>query len=191
MVEDASVGEMRAPPPESPSRRRPVVVGVVVAILVAVGAYFAFRPTDESRIRAQLARLAAAVRVTEADPQANPIARLARVNGELDGLFEKDARLTIPELTSGHADRRELAELVAGAPSYVRTFDVDFTSITFKMDAAHTTAFVGLTASVKAAERDGTMSQDRRAVDVHFVQRDGAWVIRTLTVWTKEDAAPP
>jgi hypothetical protein len=181
---------MRTPSPAPPARRRWVLAAVAVALALAVGGYFAWRPTDESRIRSQLARLAAAVRVTEADQQANPIARLARVNGELDGLFEPDARLTIPELTSGHADRRELAALVAGAPRYVRTFDVDFTSVTLKMDAAHTTAFVGATASVKAVERDGSASQDRRAVDLHFVAKDGAWVIRTLTVWTKEDASP-
>jgi hypothetical protein len=177
-----------------PVTRARVVLAVVVAFALAVGAYFAWRPTDESRIRAQLARLAAAVRITDADGQANPIGRLATVNGQLDALFEPDARVTIPELTeltSGHAGRRELAELVAGAPSYVRSFEVDFTSVTLKMDGAHTTAFVGATANVKAVERDGSTSQDRRAVDIHFVVRDGAWVIRTLSVWGKDDASPP
>ena len=174
----------------SPSRRRWVVLAVVAVLALGIGGYFVWRPTDESRIRSQLARLAAAVRVTEADGQGNPLTRLARVNGELEALFEPDARVTIPELTSGHADRRELAQLVAGAPGYVRSFDVDFTSVTLKMDPGHTTAFVGVTAKVKAVERDGTVSQDRRAVDLHFVVKDGAWVIRTLTVWTKEDASP-
>jgi hypothetical protein len=174
--------------------RARLVVVAVVALALAVGGYFVWRPTDESRIRAQLDRLASAVRITDADAQANPIARLARVNGELDGLFEPNARVTVPELAelgSGHAGRRELAELVAGAPRYVRAFDVDFTAVTLKMDGAHTTAFVQTTANVKADERDGSASRDRRAVDVHFVAKDGAWVIQTLTVWAKEDAATP
>jgi hypothetical protein len=173
--------------------RRSVALAVVVALALGVGAYFVLRPTDESRIRAQLARLGAAVRITDADAQANPMARLAHVSGQLDGLFEPDARVTIPELTeltSGHATRSELAELVAGAPRYVRTFEVAFTSVTIKMDAGHTTAFVQATANVKADERDGGRSEDRRAVDFHFVGKDGAWVIRTLSVWTKEDATP-
>jgi hypothetical protein len=59
------------------------------------------------------------------------------------------------------------------------------------MDDAHTTAFVQVIGRVKLVERDGAASQDRRAVDLHFVRRDGEWVIRTLRVWTREDAAPP
>jgi len=165
---------------------------LVVLVALAAGGYFALRPTDESRIRAQLTHLASAVRITDADQEASPIARLAHVSGELDGLFEPDARVTIPELSelgSGHAGRRDLAELVAGAPRYVRTFDVDLTDVAIKMDGAHTTAFVGATARLKAIDRDGSASQDRRTVDLHFVEKDGAWVIRALSVWTKEDAA--
>jgi hypothetical protein len=176
-----------------PVRGSRIVVAVVVAVALAVAGYFVWRPTDESRIRGQLTRLAAAVRITDADRETNPIERVARVSSQLDALFEPDARVNIPELTdlgSEHAGKRELVQLVTGAPQYVRTFAVDFTSVTIKMDAAHTTAFVGATASVSAVERDGSTSQDRRAVDLHFVDKDGVWLIRTLTVWTKEDAAP-
>jgi hypothetical protein len=178
--------------PAKTQRVRLAVIGALV-IALAAGSYFVWRPTDESRIRAQLARLASAVHVTEADAQANPVARLARVTGELGALFEPEARINVPELselTSGHASRSELAELVAGAPRFVKTFDVDFGSVTLKLDAGHTTAFVQATASVRTVERDGTLNQDRRAIDAHFVAKDGAWVIRTLSVWPKEDAAP-
>jgi hypothetical protein len=67
---------------------------------------------------------------------------------------------------------------------------VDFTNVTIKLDDTHTTALVGATASMKIVERDGSPSQSRRAVDLRFVLKDGAWLIRTLTVWTKEDASP-
>ncbi len=171
--------------------RRRWVVAIAAVVALAVGGYFVWRPTDESRIRAQLARLAAAVHVEDADAQANPIGRLAHVSGELDALFEPDARVNVPELSelaSGHATRRELAELVTAAPRSVKAFDVELANVTVKMDVEHTTAFVQTTARVKAVERDGAVDRDERAVDVHFVKSDGAWVIRTLSVWTKEDA---
>jgi hypothetical protein len=171
--------------------RARVLLAAIVAGALAVGAYFVWRPSDESRIRAQLERLAVAVRIQDADAQANPIARLAHVNGEVDALFEPEARVNVPELTdlgSGHASRRELAELVAGAPRYVKTFDVGFGSVTIKMDDARTTAFVGAIAKVNVVQRDGAVDRGERAVDVHFARNDGTWVIRTLTVWSPEDA---
>jgi hypothetical protein len=170
----------------------PVLAAIVAAaIAIAVGAYLLLRPTDESRIRGQLARLAAAVRITDANARVNPVGRLADVNRRLEPLFEPDVRVSIPEVPSLHAGRAELAELVASAPSLVRSFDVDFTSVTIKLDDARTTALVGATARTKLVERDGAASQDRRAVDLRFVRKDGQWVIRTLTVWSPEDAAPP
>jgi len=162
----------------------------VVAVAFAVAAYLLLRPTDESRIRSQLDRLAAAIRVTEADAQGSPVGRLAHVNGDLERLFEPDVRMSMPEVTSVTSGRAELAELVAGAPRFVRTFDVDFTNVTIKLDQDRTTALVGATAKMKLTDRDGSASQERRAVDLRFVRKDGAWFIRSLTVWTKEDAAP-
>jgi hypothetical protein len=173
-----------------PHPRLRIVLAAFVAVALAVGAYFVFRPTDEARIRAQLDRLAEVVRISDTDAQENPIARLARVDGGLKELFEPDVRLSIPEVTSVHSGRRELAELLVGAPRYVRSFEVSFTSVTVKLDEARTTALVGATAKVKLHEREGSPSQDARAVDLRFVQKDGRWVIRTLTVWSKEDARP-
>jgi hypothetical protein len=174
-----------------PRRRTALALAGLVAIAVAVVAYFVLRPTDASRIRSQLDRLAAAVRITDADSQANPIGRLAHVSGELAKLFEPDVDVSIPDVPSSGSGRAELAQLVAGAPSYVRTFEVEFTNVTIKLDDSRTTAFVGATARAKLIERDGAASQDRRAVDLHFVQKDGEWVVRSLRVWTTQDAAPP
>jgi hypothetical protein len=174
-----------------PRRTTALALAGLVAIAVAVVVYFVLRPTDESRIRSQLDRLAAVVRIADADSPANPIGRLAHVNGELAKLFEPDVDVSIPDVPSLGSGRAELAQLVAGAPSYVRTFEVDFTNVTIKLDDSHTTAFVGVTARVKLVERDDSTTQDRRAVDVHFVQKDGEWVIRSLRVWTRQDAAPP
>jgi hypothetical protein len=175
-----------------PRPRAPVLVAIVAAaIAIAVGVYLPLRPSDESRIRRQLARLAAAVRITDADASASPVGRLADVNGRLQPLFEQDVRVSIPEVASLHAGRAELAELLAGAPSSVRSFDVDFTSVTIKLDDARTTALVGATAHTRLVERDGVISRDRRAVDLRLVRKNGEWVVRTLTVWSPDDATPP
>lgn len=165
-----------------------VALAALVVIAAAVGAYFLLRPTDESRIRAQLTRLAAAVRVTDEDAQAHPIGRMAHVNAELAKVFEADVRASIPEALPHDADREELVELVVGAPRFLRAFDVDFTNVTIKLDDTRTTALVGATADVKLGERDGSPSRERRAVDFRFVRKDGEWLVRTLTVWSKGEA---
>ena len=169
-------------------RRAALVVAAAAAL--GAGAYFAFRPTDESRIRQQLAKLAAAVHVTDADVQTSAIGRLAHVSGLFEGLFDPDVRVSVPELGSIPPGRRALAEVMTGAPRFVRTLDVDFGSITVKLDDAGASAEVGATADVAALDREGTARKDKRAVDFRFVKQGGEWLIATVTVWTKEDARP-
>jgi hypothetical protein len=158
------------------------------ALAVAVGAYFLFRPSDEARIRAMMATLEKEARVTTEEQ--NPIGRLAHVNDAFSKLFDRDVRVSIPELTTLHSGRRELAELATGAPRYVRTLDVDFEDITIKMDDAHTSALVGATARIRAVDREGGTRNDKRAVDLRFAKDDGDWKIGTLTVWPPGEARP-
>jgi hypothetical protein len=169
---------------------RSALVAFPVAAVVAIGAYFGLRPTDESRIRSKLDALAAAVHVNEADMQTNPIGRLAHVSDAFEPLFERDVRVSIPELTTLGSGRRELAQMVTAAPRYVRTFDVGFDSVTVKIDDTQTSALVGATANVKALDRDDRTRNDKRAVDFRFAKQDGDWIITTVTVWPKSDAAP-
>jgi hypothetical protein len=169
---------------------RSALIGFPLATVLAVGAYFGLRPTDESRIRGKLGALADAVHITESDMQTNPIGRLAHVSGAFEPLFDRDVRVSIPELTTLSSGRRELAELVTTAPRYVRTFDVDFDSVTVKIDDTATGALVGATANVKALDRDNRTRNDKRAVDFRFAKQDGEWIITTLSVWPKSDAAP-
>jgi hypothetical protein len=159
-------------------------------VALAAGGYFWLRPTDESKIRAQLAKLAETVRVKESDGQANPVLRYSRINDAFTGLFEEDVRVSIPELTSLQAGRAPLVELATSAPRFVRMLDVDLGSITVKLDETATSAAVGATANLSAVERDGEKRSDRRAIDARFVKRDGAWIVATLTVWDKADARP-
>ena len=169
---------------------RRALIALPIALVVGAGAWYALRPTDESRIRAKLNDLAAAVRITDADMQTNPIGRLAHVSGAFEPLFDRDVRVSVPELTTLGAGRRELAQLVTGAPRYVRTFEVGFDSVTVKIDDAQTSALVGATANVRALDREGRTRNDKRAVDFRFAKPDGEWIITTLSVWPTSDAAP-
>lgn len=166
-------------------------MGVAGAVLaVAVVTALVLRPTDESRIRAQLTLLAKTVRITEADAQTSPVARLARVHEAFDALFEPDVRVSIPELPSLRSGRRDLAEAVTSAPRVLRSFDVDFADVTLALDESRTTARVQTTARVTAVDREGDASKEARAVDLRFARKDGEWRVHTLTVWSTGDASP-
>jgi hypothetical protein len=45
-------------------------------------------------------------------------------------------------------------------------------------------------ADATALDRDGKKREEKRAVDLRFVKEDGEWMISTVSVWSKEDAAP-
>lgn len=160
-----------------------------LAIVIGVWAVF-FRPSDEARIRAQLTKLAAAVRITADDTSVNPIGRFAHVNDAFASLFDRDVRVSIPELTSLDAGRKPLAELATHAPRVFRTLDVDFSEIEIKLDEAKTSALVGATASLAAVEQGGVSRTDKRAVDFRFAKTSGEWMITSLTVWPKDEARP-
>jgi hypothetical protein len=170
-------------------------IAVAVAVVAGVAIYFATRQSDEARIRGQLAKLAALVRVTEDDAQTNPIGRLAHVDDALAHLVDRDVRVNVPELPSalGTATGREaLGQLIASEPRFVRKLDLDFSRITVKLDDAHTSALVGLIARVRGKEADGADHDDERAVDMRFAREggNGEWVVTTLSVWSPGDARP-
>jgi hypothetical protein len=162
--------------------------GVAAAVAVAVLVWFALRPSDESRIRAKLKALSAAVQVKAADMQVNPIGRMAHVSGAFESLFEPDVRVSVPDVPQLGNGRQALVTAMVAAPSYVRTLDVDFDDVNVTIDPSATSAAVGATASVRLLDRDGRSRAGKRAVDFRFVKIDGDWLITTATVWAKDDA---
>jgi len=171
--------------------RRGALVGVVAGIAVLVAVWLAFfRSSDEARIRAQLAALAAAVKVSPDDMSANPIARFARINDAFKKLFDAEVRVSVPELTTLDQGRKPLAELATSAPRIFRSFEVDFSDIEIKIDDAKTSALVGATANISAVEQGNVTRADKRAVDFRFAKVDGDWIVTSLTVWPKDEARP-
>jgi len=171
---------------------KPALTKVLVGVAIGLGAalYFALRPSDESRIKGQLAKLAALVHVTEDDAQTNPIGRLAHVNDALSHLVDRDVRVSVPELPSIGPGRAAMGQMITSEPRFVRTLDVDFSHVDIKLDEPHTSALVGLTARVKAKETSGQARDDERAVDLRFAKQDGEWLMTTITVWAPGDARP-
>jgi uncharacterized protein (TIGR02246 family) len=164
------------------------VVLAALALALGIGVYWLLRPTDESRIRAQISRLEKAVRVTEADLQINPIGRLAHVSGLCQALFEPDVRVSVREIPKLRSGRQEIEQALTAAPTFVRSFDVSIDVDDVKLDEPHTSAQVEGTARASAVTRDGEARRDTRSVSFQFVKRDGEWLITTVSVWSKDDA---
>jgi hypothetical protein len=161
---------------------------VVLAALAGAALIWLRGGSDADQIRAQLARLGTALSVPEG---ANPVLRGARMQSELDAVFEEDVRTNIAELPTTLPNKRsELASAAAQLSLTLRWVEVGFTDIEIKLDDAKQTARVGATVKLAASGRDGPR-RDTRAADFLFNKRDGTWRIASVTVWSKDDALPP
>src|SRR5947209_1477386 len=121
------------------SRRTMIVAAAAISVL-AVVAWLVFSPTEEQRIKAQLVRLATAVRLTADDT--NAITRGARIRSELEAVLDPNVRLSIPEVTSLRSGRQELATTATAASAYLRTFEVTLDELEIKLDEPKTSAKV-------------------------------------------------
>jgi hypothetical protein len=164
-----------------------IVWGSVVVALAALGAYvWGSRTDDEGKIRADLARLAAAIHVAGGDSSPNPLLRGMKMRTDFDAIFQEDVRVNIPELTSALPTKRvELADSATQWTMLYRSLDVDFSDIVVKFDDTKRTAHVALTATLTAKERDGQLGREKRAVNVLFYKTDDPWRIAAVTVWEK------
>jgi uncharacterized protein (TIGR02246 family) len=153
-----------------------VVVGAGFVLWAILGG-----PNDEERIRAQLERLEAAAHV-EGDGE-NPVFRSARLNQEFSEIFTDDVAVSIPELSSHKRGRTGLAALAARATTHVRNLDVDFSSIDVQFDTSGKSASVDTDAKLDATRHGGRIERDERRVAFRFVERDGDWLIDSVSVY--------
>jgi hypothetical protein len=161
---------------------------VVVAVVIVYVAFF--RASDEEQIHAQLDRLVATARVTEDTKDKNPIAQIARVRGEYKEVFEKEARVNVPELGSARTGREAIADLTMQAGQAFRSADIDLQKLEIKIDETKTTAQVSGVAKLTAVERDGRTRKDERAIDFVLSRAEGSWRIRSITVWPTDEVKP-
>jgi hypothetical protein len=166
------------------------ILAMIAALSVAIVGYFAlFRPSDEDRIRSQLAKLAEAVEVKE--PGSNPVFRKARIDEAFGAVFDEDVHVSIPDLSTMKSGRAGLAALATQASVWARTASLEFSGIEIRLDDAHASAKVGATAIVRAEGGDRRNRREERAVDFRFAKIDGLWKITSVTVWRNDASAPP
>lgn len=169
------------------SRGRIATFGALAAILIAFAVWYFTRPSDEQKIRDQVARVAAAVKVTEDDT--NPLVRLARIRGIFKDTLDKDVHVSladVPTLPRSGSGRDQLAETATQATAIFRSADVDLSSVEVKLDDARLQAEVKAKATLVAVGRDAKSRRESRAVDFHVVLMDGTWRVTSITVWAKD-----
>jgi hypothetical protein len=165
--------------------KRALALGALVAgALLVLWALFA-GDTDEEKIRARLARLAAAVSV-EGEGQ-NPVFRVAHLNQEFSELFTEDASVSIPELSEVREGRQALAALAGRATRYVEALDVDFEDVAVEINPPKV-AEVKARARLDAVRPGSQRERDERRVTIRFVDRGGAWLIASLRAEPKAEA---
>ena len=165
-------------------------IAFVVLVALAVGGVVMWMRSgsDEERIRGQLTRLAAALRMEEGT---NALMRAGKMRSEMGAIFDEDVRANVPELPVALPNKRsELADTATQLSMMFRSIDVDFSDIEVKLDDARQTARVGATVKLSSTGRAGP-TRDSRATDFLFNKRDGTWRIASVTVWAKGDAPPP
>jgi ketosteroid isomerase-like protein len=151
----------------------------VVAVAAAIAAYvLAFGPDDDQRIRYQLTRLGSAISMNA--PSQSPLVALGHVQGELADLFDDEVRIHVPELPSLPTRRADLTRAWADASRPWQKARVSFEDVVVKLDDAKHTAIVTATVIFDGTQLDGTHHQGRRAVNLHFLKRDGSWRITSI-----------
>lgn len=164
--------------------KRGVLLGVLcAAAAIAIYALF-FRGSDDERIRAQLTRLANAVRV-DGTP-VNPIVRNANLKSEFAEIFTKDVAIDVPELTSLRSGRGPLADVATQAASFYATAQIDFASVRVDLAPDARSADVVAIATLTGARQGGETERDVRRVSLRFDKVDGEWRIASLTVSPRE-----
>ena len=156
--------------------------GVVAGISIVGYALFS-QKTPEERIREQLERLAAVIRVAE-EPE-NPVLRATRLNGQFADLFDKDVRAEIPELSNPIESRKELVQLAARAHFWVRTLDVDFSRLA--IEAGEVNGSASGPARLSGTRSDGEPETGDRQVRFTLTKIDSDWKIDSVKVAPRSD----
>jgi len=164
-------------------KRLLVALGCAVVALIVLGFTF-FRSSDEENVKATLVLFGKIVMVKDGDTL---ISRTARLRSRMKEVVDDDVRVNVSELNIDVRGRAKLEEDAAKAGLVYAKADVDFASVTVKIDPQVTMATVDAVALVTAT-RGGERQVDKR--DVHFLLRkDGDWKITTIDVAAKKPAS--
>jgi hypothetical protein len=167
------------------TRDRLLLAGGVAIGLSLIGYALFSRETDEEQIRRKLDELEQAVGVS-GEPE-NVVVRGARVKGDFAKIFDKQVRISIPELTTSTSGREDLVGLAAKAGTWFETLELDFEDV--KVEAGEIGASVSTRAVLVASRRGRGLQKDDREVTFSLMKDDGDWKIDSVSVAPKPESA--
>ena len=153
-----------------------LLLGACGAVLLASGAWYFTRSTDEAKINRLLDEV---TRAGDVDKDANLIARGLRVRSVFGDAFQPTARIDVPEL--GGASLETLQQGAIGAPAMVKDGQVRLEGRSIVLDDAHALAEVNATAHFDG-HRHGEALTATRPAELQLRKVDGAWRITTLHI---------
>ncbi len=158
--------------------------GIVIGICIAIYALF-FNAGEEARIRSQLDALEDAVEVSAGGE--NLVLRAARIKKAFKGLFVKNVKVRIPELSNIRSGRSPLAKLAIGAPRVFEVAHLDLSELTITLDEGEKGALAFGAALLSGARHSNDFGERQRTVSLRFDKIDGAWLIVSVSVSSSAD----
>ena len=148
----------------------------LLALLLAGGAWFFTRATDEAKINRLLDDLTES---GDVDPDSNAVTRGLRVRSAFDRAFQPTARVDVPDLGGGSLEA--LATVAMGAGTALHDGKVRLDRRAIVLDDAHTLAEVTATARLDG-HRGGESLTASRPAELQLRKIDRSWKITTLHV---------
>lgn len=160
--------------------RKPVLLAAAAAVaLLLWGGCRLLRDSDETRIRAAVAALAAAVEKTGADEGA---LRTLSKRDDFVRLLDDTVRIDVRETGwSGARPRAEAADRLFAARQSARTLRVRFDDLAVTVDSGGSSARISCDASVAADSTWGS-GEEVREIRARLVKKDGRWLFSSATV---------
>lgn len=158
--------------------KRRTSTALLIAALAALGYYF-LRPSDEDRIRSQLATLAKVVAIDPAER--DPVARPRRIEAAFDRILLPRVQVEVPEVVEDVYGRDDMADMAASVSGALRSLDVDVGSLRVEVDQKARHARVTGTITLAGTNLDGGKGSDVRDLVASFQKVDAEWRLAALT----------
>jgi hypothetical protein len=153
---------------------------IALAFAGAALAYvLVFRPSDEERVRRQVAALADAVGIdpAERDPRARPL----RIQRAFQRILTPWVRVDIADIVEDVHGRDELAGMAISAAETYGDLRVSFGSVHVQIDGTAKLAHVRAVATLAGTDHDGHREREDRDVTIGLENVDGEWRIAALS----------
>ncbi len=154
-------------------------IALTFAGAAALAYLLVFRPSDEERVRRQVAALSAAVGIdaSERDPRA----RAVRIQRVFRQVFTRSVQVDIADLVEDMHGRDELGGMAVSAAETFHAATLDFTDLRVEVDAPARVARADAMATLHGTDHEGHAQREMRDVTLLFMNVDGEWRIASVT----------